>query len=534
MSELPAGWTRAHLGELSHIVRGITFPASAKEMTKTANNVCCLRTSNIQKELRWDDVYFVSRSFVKRDDQFVRRGDILMSMANSYELVGKVAVAESIPYETAFGAFLSAVRPGEVLHGQYLFHFLRTAAVQRQIREGSSQTTNIANISSGKLNAIDTPVAPLPEQKRIADKLDALLARVDACRECLDRVPGILKRFRQSVLAAATSGELTREWREERGGTADTESWVSAKLVDLCVASRVITYGVIKLGDETPHGVPCLRTSNVRWLRIDTEGMKRIAPVLSAEFGRTVLQGGEVLVNVRGTLGGVAVVESTMRGWNVSREVAVVPVDHTRVNSRFLAFWIGSDDRQRWLSKVEKGVAYTGINIEDLRTLPVSVPPIEEQIEIVRRVQVLLESADELERRHAAIVRATEPLTPSLLAKAFRGELVPQDSNDEPASDLLAKLKTEQSNATAEPLRRRPKTRGKRPTMSNTDKDAIKAAILKLKTDRFSFDELRAQVSGDYESLKAALFELLEEPSPVVRQVFDKKAKAMQLVRVRP
>ncbi len=70
--------------------------------------------------------------------------------------------------------------------------------------------------------------------------------------------------------------------------------------------------------------------------------------------------------------------------------------------------------------------------------------------------------------------------------------------------------------------------------MSNTHRDSIKAAILNLKTDRFSFDELRAQVSGEYESLKAVLFELLEEPSPVVRQVFDKKAKAMHLVRVRP
>jgi type I restriction enzyme S subunit len=70
--------------------------------------------------------------------------------------------------------------------------------------------------------------------------------------------------------------------------------------------------------------------------------------------------------------------------------------------------------------------------------------------------------------------------------------------------------------------------------MSNTDKDAIKAAILKLKVERFSFDELRAQVAGDYDSVRDALFELLEEPKPIVRQVFDKRAKAMQLVRVRP
>ena len=104
----------------------------------------------------------------------------------------------------------------------------------------------------------------------------------------------------------------------------------------------MITYGVIKLGEEVADGVPCLRTSNVRWLRIETEGMKRIAPTLSSEYSRTILKGGEVLVNVRGTLGGVAVARPEMAGWNVSREVAVVPVNSSRVNPAFLSFLIGS------------------------------------------------------------------------------------------------------------------------------------------------------------------------------------------------
>jgi type I restriction enzyme, S subunit len=69
--------------------------------------------------------------------------------------------------------------------------------------------------------------------------------------------------------------------------------------------------------------------------------------------------------------------------------------------------------------------------------------------------------------------------------------------------------------------------------MTNSNKDALKAAILKFKTDRFSFGELRSHFPGDYESLKTSVFELLEEPSPVVKQVFDKKAKTMQLVRVK-
>jgi len=205
-------------------------------------------------------------------------------------------------------------------------------------------------------------LAPINEQKRIADKLDAVLARVDACRERLDRVPAILKLFRQAVVAAATAGDLTADWRVTQFGGADTSTtppgWREALLADLCDRERVITYGVIKLGSEVHNGVPCLKTSNVRWLRIDTDGMKRISPVLSSEYARTVLRGSEVLVNVRGTLGGVAVATPDMAGWNVSREVAVVPVDTAHVDSTYLAYWIGSEPSQRWLNRVEKGVAY--------------------------------------------------------------------------------------------------------------------------------------------------------------------------------
>jgi type I restriction enzyme S subunit len=111
-------------------------------------------------------------------------------------------------------------------------------------------------------------------------------------------------------------------------------------LFDICDRLRPITYVIIKLGSEIPNGVPYLRTSNVRWLRVDTEGMKRISPKLSSEYFRTVLRGGEVLVNVRGTLGGVAVATPSMRGWNVSREVAVAPVDAAIVEPNYVAYWL--------------------------------------------------------------------------------------------------------------------------------------------------------------------------------------------------
>lgn len=297
------------------------------------------------------------------------------------------------------------------------------------------------------LRSSQIAVPPLNEQKRIADKLDELLKRVDACRERLDNVPIILKRFRQAVLAAATSGSLTEDWRERVVGA--NELWNNLSLVNVCQKGRVVTYGVIKLGKEVAGGTPCLRTSNVKWLSINTDGMKYIDPVLSQEYSRTILRGDEVLVNVRGTLGGVAVVSSDMAGWNVSREVAVVPINSSIIHPKYLAFWIGSDSSQRWLFGVQRGVAYTGINLEDLRTLPVSLPSIDEQHEIVRRVDKLFAFADRLEARYTTARKQVDKLTPSILAKAFRGELVEQDPNDEPASVLLERIKAERAGQIA-------------------------------------------------------------------------------------
>ena len=100
------------------------------------------------------------------------------------------------------------------------------------------------------------------EQKRIIDKLDAVLERVDACRERLDRVPTILKRFRQCVLTAAASGNLTEEWRDARPATSVTE-WQMVTLGDLCENSF---YGP-RFGKSeytvSETGVPTIRTTDM-------------------------------------------------------------------------------------------------------------------------------------------------------------------------------------------------------------------------------------------------------------------------------
>jgi len=146
-------------------------------------------------------------------------------------------------------------------------------------------------------------------------------------------------------------------------------------------------------------------------------------------------------VNVRGTLGGVAVAEPSMAGWNVSREVAVAPVDTASVDPDYAAYWIGADTSQRWLNRVEKGVAYTGINLEDLRKLPIEFPPVDQQRVIVRRIEIAFAWINRLATETTSARKLIDHLDQAILGKAFRGELVPQDPNDEPASVLLERIR---------------------------------------------------------------------------------------------
>jgi type I restriction enzyme S subunit len=410
VSGLPSGWCSARIRDLCTLENGRAF----KPSEWTNKGLPIVRIQNLNRpDARFN--YF--------DGEAAERNRLSG---------GELLFAWSGTPGTSFGAHVW--RGADAVLNQHIFRvdfnpdlvekrFFRHAINQKlaELIDVAHGGVGLRHVTKGVFESTEISLPPLAEQKRIADKLDTLLARVDACREHLDHVPAILKRFRQSVLAAATSGELTREWRLERNCAQD---WGSVRLDHLVTEGRVITYGVIKLGDDTDDGIPCLRTSNVRWLRIDTSGMKRISPTISADYSRTVLTGGEVLVNVRGTLGGTAVVPNEMRGWNVSREVAVVPANHNRVDPRYLAFWIGSIASQRWLTGAQKGVAYTGINIEDLRALPVSTPTLGEQREIVRRVESLFALADQLEARYATARTHTDRLNPALLAKAFRGELV--------------------------------------------------------------------------------------------------------------
>ncbi|HOE43356.1 MAG TPA: restriction endonuclease subunit S, partial [Rhodoferax sp.] len=178
--DLPVTWGWVALGEVIDIVRGITFPATQKTREAAPGRIACLRTTNVQQTIEWEDLLFVDRSFMGRADQLIQHHDIVMSMANSRELVGKVALIDQIPHaEATFGGFLGVLRPRKI-DPLYAMAVLRTPYARSLLIDSSSQTTNIANVSLAKLRPLPFPLPPEAEQSRIVTRVEELMRLCDA------------------------------------------------------------------------------------------------------------------------------------------------------------------------------------------------------------------------------------------------------------------------------------------------------------------------------------------------------------------
>ncbi|WP_312916831.1 restriction endonuclease subunit S [Stutzerimonas kunmingensis] len=483
MSELMLGnWVDCKLGDVASIIRGVTFPASSKVHEPADGYVACLRTSHVQEKLLWDNIYYVPQSHVKRADQLVGKNDILMSMANSSNLVGKVCINET-DRTACFGAFLSAIRSKEIDH-RYVYYYLKSSEAQQALKASASQTVNIANISVGTLENLRFPLPPLAEQTRIAAKLDELLAQVDTLKARIDGIPALLKRFRQSVLAAAVSGRLTEEWRSSgactdtgpelhqqikaahaaegghaRGNASNpTEEahdlsaddlpacWDIAELRDICVPGRPITYGILKPGPELDEGVPYIRVADFPGNKLNMANIKKTSAEIDEQFRRARLMAGDLLLSIRGSVGRLIKIPAALEGANITQDTARLAISPL-VSTDFVYWALLADSTQRRMKNATRGVAVRGINIGDVRALQIPLPSRDEQTEIVRRVEQLFAFADQLEAKVASAKSRIDHLTQSILAKAFRGELVPQDPNDEPASLLLERIKAQRAAA---------------------------------------------------------------------------------------
>ena len=177
---LPQGWVKLRLGDVCSFERGITFPSSAKCTIKQPGMIACIRTANVQDNLELDNLWYVGNEYIKGNtEKLVRKNDIIMSSANSRELVGKVSYVHDLTEQMTFGGFVLNIRANECILPFFLFLMLRTLYLKGYYLTIATQTTNIANLNTKILGDIEVLLPPLTEQERIINSVTNILASIE-------------------------------------------------------------------------------------------------------------------------------------------------------------------------------------------------------------------------------------------------------------------------------------------------------------------------------------------------------------------
>jgi len=353
------------------------------------------------------------------------------------------------------------------------------------------------------LQELFLPLPPLAEQHRIVAKLDAVMQKVESNKQRLEKIPKLLKRFRQSVLIAAISGKLTEDWREknnkienaivllarikqERINKYDIECKQAKKVglrkptkpsnlddkllidaeveeltpdipliwvkVPLATASANAPNSIVDgpfgssinvKTDYIENGIPVVRINNVRPLYFSNNNLKFISKEKFSELSRHKISSGDILLaKVGATIGDCCIYPTGLPTAMLSTTGSCrITVDEEYFDGEFMCYVLCS--LKTVMQQIASEVAQPFLNMATVKNIPVPFCTIEEQKEIVRRVEQLFAFADKIEARYTKAKAMLDKLPQSILAKAFRGELVPQDPNDEPASVLLERIKAE-------------------------------------------------------------------------------------------
>lgn len=419
MSELPKGWVKCKLSEFTSIEMGQSPKGEFIDNKKVG-------LPFYQGKTEFGKWYPIPRKYCSKPTKIAEKNDILLSIR------APVGPTNLCPEKSCIGRGLAAIRAFDEVSQKYLIHYLRH--IEPWLSEQGTGSTFKA-ISGAFVREIDVLVAPLNEQKRIADKLDSILAKVDRAQARLDKIPGILKRFRQAVLAAATSGELTREWR----GGAD-HNWQTVALREV---GKGFNYGS-SAKSQREGDVPVLRMGNLQGGQLDWESLVYTSD--KAEIEKYLLENGDVLFNRTNSpelVGKTSIYRGERKAIYAGYLIRVKGSE--RLNTEFLNIQLNSPHARDYCWQVKTdGVSQSNINAKKLKAYEFDLPAIDEQLEIVRRVNELFSHAALFKRQYLDAKRRFDRLTQAVLAKAFRGELVEQNAADEPADKLLERIKQQQ------------------------------------------------------------------------------------------
>ena len=460
MSELPKGWVACTPSDLvndpkNEIVDG-PFGSNLKASEYTDEGTPIVRIQNVKRMAFLNkNIKYVTdekAEFLKRHS--FKSGDLLITKLG--EPLGLTCIAPEYLDEGIIVADIVRLRPNPEVNRKCLAYLLNSEGVIKQINTHTKGSTR-ARINLSVVRNLNISFPPLAEQKRIVEKLDEVLAQVDTIKARLDGIPALLKRFRQSVLASAVSGKLTEEWRGEEKLILDEvsnlpQSWQVKAANEVCIK---VQSGSTPRNDPFNQGgtVPFLKVYNIVNQKIDFDYKPQFVTTDTHQdkLKRSIAYPGDVLMNIVGPpLGKVAILTDQYPEWNLNQAITLFRANKELLINKYLYFVLCEGALVRDVMPETKGsVGQINISLTQCRESKVPLPPLEEQKEIVRLVDQYFAFADTIEAQVKKAQARVDNLTQSILAKAFRGELVAQDPNDEPADKLLERIAQARKEAEA-------------------------------------------------------------------------------------
>jgi type I restriction enzyme S subunit len=451
-NSLPNGWICKTLGD-------VCLPPQYGWTTSAASEggLHLLRTTDITSgDIDWNTVPYCSQEPPDIEKYLIRDGDIVISRAGS---VGYSHLIKN-PKPAIFASYLIRFRP--FINKRFIAFFLQSPSYWQAISEKSLGIA-IPNVNATKLKQIPVPVPPMPEQERIVAKIEELFTQLEAGTAALRRVQVGLKRYKASVFKAACEGRLVPqdpfdEPAEEllrRLGKSPLEGdnlpslpkgWCWILLGDLTSLVTSGSRGWAKY--YTDSGDLFLRVGNFNRLttNIDLSEIVHVNAPDNAEGNRTRLKSNDVLITITADVGMIGIVdERIIQQWKnayINQHIGLVRLTDTDL-AFYIAYALASESLQIQFKEKQYGITKKGLNLNDLRSLQISLPPLAEQRRIVAEVERQLSVATEVEVTLEAMLARSARLRQSILKRAFEGKLVEQDSNAEPASSLLKRIEQE-------------------------------------------------------------------------------------------
>jgi len=397
-------WPSVKLSDVLEFHRGITFKPEDKVETFSPSSVVCMRTKNVQEQLDESDIIAVPESFVKRDELYLQEGDLLISSANSWNLVGKVVRIPQLNYRATAGGFISILRPlKQLIDPDYLYRFISSDEQQHKIRHLGRQTTNISNLDRKRFLDLRIPLPPLSIQRKIA----AVLEKADNLRQQSQKMEQELNSLAQSVFLDMFGDPGFNQF-----------NWQTTIIEDVVTK---VTDGEHSTPQRSAKGVYLLSARNIKAGYIDIDNEK-VDFVPESEYQRISkrfeVQEGDIFISCSGTIGRTAINNISDKVCLV-RSVAVIRPQVNLVNRKFLEMYLNTDFMHLLMNKVANSSSQKNLFQNQIKKLPVFIPPIELQNEFDSKIQLIDTLKRNIQNQHVEF----EENFNSLMQRAFKGEL---------------------------------------------------------------------------------------------------------------